>query len=177
MVRHITIEDNRQEFDRLDLEVSKLANVTIFVGVIGKGDNQDFDLVDLATVHEFGVTISVTKKMRNWFLAQGYPLSSSKTKIRIPERSFIRRTADERKMKIVSVCNQALAAVVSGKYSAKMAVDKIGNYVVSLIQETIKKVSNPPLTQMTIELRESGGTSPLQDTGRLWQSIDYEVRW
>ncbi len=52
-------------------------------------------LVDIAAVHEFGARISVTDKMRRWFMflfIQGIttaPLSKSKTEIRIPKRPFL----------------------------------------------------------------------------------------
>ena len=176
-MKRIKITDDSTKMDRLTEELKKLKGTTMIVGVIGKEGQEDFSLVDLATVHEFGVKIKVTRKMRNWFLAMGYPLRSDTTQIEIPERSFIRTTADEQEDEIQKQGGRLLRKVALGKMDAKTAMDKLGNLVVSMIQNKIKEIEKPPKTQMTIDLSETGGTSPLQDTGRLWQSIDYEVRW
>ncbi|MCF8020870.1 MAG: hypothetical protein K9L62_15940 [Vallitaleaceae bacterium] len=180
-MRYINIKDDRKVIDRIIPQMKRLNGAQLIVGVIGKeGEiNDEFNLVDLATVHEFGVKIAVTEKMRNYLAAIGFPLKSSTTEISIPERSFIRKTADSKKNEIVHEAKLVLSQVATGRYDAKLAMDKLGNKVVSMIQKTIDEVEEPPLTQMTISLRSGSnvGASPLQDTGRLWQSIDYEVRW
>ena len=38
----------------------------------------------IAAIHEWGLAITVTDKMRNWFKGQGHPLKSSTTQIFIP---------------------------------------------------------------------------------------------
>lgn len=177
-MKHITIKDDKSGMEKLTSELKKLRGARLIVGVIGDEEVDDgFSLVDLATVQEYGVKIQVTEAMRNWFLAVGYPLRADTTEIEIPERSFIRTTADEKRDEIVKQGKRLLRKVALGKMDAKRAMDKLGNLVVSMIQKKIDEIEKPPKTQMTIDLSVTGGTSPLQDTGRLWQSIDYEVRW
>jgi len=180
-MKHIKIDDVDKGFDRINQEMQKLKGAELIVGVLEKDKqhpNSDLSFVDLAAVHEYGVKIQVTEKMRGWFAFQGYPLSSEKKEIHIPERSFIRSTVDKKKEEIVKRGNELLARVAIGRMKASTMMDKLGNYVVKKIRENIDEVSQPPLTQMTVEMRNgSGEASPLQDTGALWQSIDYKVSW
>lgn len=182
MAKNITIKDDTSGYDRLTGELQKLRGATLVVGVISDkehSEGSEITLKELAAVHEYGVTIKVTDAMRGFFAAVGYPLSPDTTTIDIPERSFIRRTADKKKDQIRRDGKKLLQQLVQGRLSAQGLMDKLGTLVVSMIQQTIDDVDSPALSQMTKDLRsgESGGESPLQDTGRLWQSIDYEVRW
>jgi hypothetical protein len=181
-MKRITIKDDDRQWKRINSEMKKLSGATLLIGVFSddeKTGEDNFGIVELATVHEFGIRIAVTEKMRNYLAALGYPLKSSTTEIEIPERSFIRRTADEQERKIVKQAKTLLSRVAVGDIPASLAMDKLGNSVVSMVQKTIGDIESPPLTQMTIDLRDGdgGSASPLQDTGRLWQSIEYEVRW
>jgi hypothetical protein len=179
-MKHITIKDDDKVFKKISSELNKLKGSTLVVGVLGDSEKGgDFGIVDLAIVHEYGVRIAVTQKMRNYLAALGYPLKSSTTEIEIPERSFIRKTADGKEGKIIKAGKDLLSKVAIGRMRASTAMDRLGSLVVSMIQDTIDSIESPPLTQMTIDLRsgDGGGASPLQDTGGLWQNIEYEVRW
>lgn len=181
-MKYVTIKDDSSGYDRLTGELAKLKGAELIVGVISdKKHNADSEITlkELAAVHEYGVTIKVTPEMRGFFAAMGYPLSPSTTSIDIPERSFIRRTADEKREQISKDGRRLLTRLVQGRISAQQLMDKLGNLLVSTVQKTIDDIDSPELSQMTLDLRsgDSGNASPLQDTGRLWQSIDYEVRW
>jgi phage gpG-like protein len=49
----------------------------------------------IAKVHEFGKTIEVTDKMRNYLHWKGLHLNPKTTTIKIPERSFMRSAHQE----------------------------------------------------------------------------------
>jgi len=181
-MKYVTIKDDQSGYRRLTGELNKLRGAELVVGVISDekhSADSEITLKELAAVHEYGVTIKVTEAMRGFFAAIGYPLSGATTTIEIPERAFIRRTADKKKAQIRKDGRRLLNQLIQGRISAQQLLDKLGNLLVSMVQETIAEVDSPPLSQMTKDLRSgaSGGESPLQDTGRLWQSIDYEIRW
>lgn len=69
--------------------------VSIKVGIIGsrayeKHPDSDLTNAELGAVHEFGVTINVTEKMRNYLHSQGIHLKKDTTTVVIPTRSFLR---------------------------------------------------------------------------------------
>lgn len=178
----ITIKDDSTLYDRLTSDLNKLKGAVLIVGVVGDephSEENEITMPELAAVHEYGVKIKVTDAMRGYFQAIGYPMKSSTTQIEIPERSFIRKTYDDKEKDIRRKAKSLVKRLIQGKITAQQLMDKLGVLVVSMIRKTIDDIDSPPLSQMTKDRRKgkSGKESPLQDTGRLWQSIDYEVRW
>lgn len=55
-----------------------------------KVEGTDLNMAELGAVHEFGATINVTEKMRNYLHSQGLHLRKDTTQINIPARSFLR---------------------------------------------------------------------------------------
>ena len=72
------------------ISVKSLTPFSAFVGIMkGAKGKKGQNLVNIGKVHEYGVTISVTDKMRGWFGAQGAHLKKSTRAIVIPKRAFI----------------------------------------------------------------------------------------
>src|SRR5690625_1789886 len=67
----------------------------------------------VAWVHEFGINIPVTDRMRVWFLGQGMPLTKGTTHIRIPERSYFRSGYDANESNIVRRAEGAIKSVLA----------------------------------------------------------------
>jgi len=176
---YVSIQDNNQKANRVIKELQKLKGAKLKVGVMGENNQQsdEADMVTIASVHEFGVSIEVTEAMRGWFMWKGFPLSPSTTEINIPERSFIRKAFDKNKKDLRKKANRFYTQVIKGNMTAEMMMDKLGTWCVRLVQETIDDVDSPPLSGMTQQMRKGNEGSPLQDTGKLWQSIQYEVEW
>ena len=170
------IKDDQKRIQKIQNELRKLYGAKLKIGVMGEDDK---DMVMIASVHEFGVRIEVTDKMRGWFMGQGYFISPDTKYINIPERSYLRRAFDENLSDIRSDGNELLTKVVRGEATANQFMNKMGVMLVSIVRQTIDDVDKPPLSDMTKEMRtgQGGGESPLQDTGRLWQAISYEVEW
>lgn len=68
---------------------------SIKVGILGekayqKHEDSDLTNAELGAVHEFGATINVTQKMRNYLHHLGIHLRKDTTTIVIPTRSFLR---------------------------------------------------------------------------------------
>lgn len=178
-MKYVTIKDDNDKVNRALKELKKLKGSKIKVGVIGENEQEDeVDLVTIASVHEFGISIDVTQEMRNWFLWKGFPLRSETTQIEIPERSFIRTAFDNNEKDIQNKARQLYTQVVKGRMTAELMMSKLGLWCVNLVRQQINEVETPPLSGMTTKLRTgTGEQSPLQDTGQLWESIQYEVEW
>jgi hypothetical protein len=63
----------------------------------------------ISAVHEYGVKIRVTERMRAYLASQGLHLRKSTTVITIPERSFLRSTTDEQEEKIIARAKKVIA--------------------------------------------------------------------
>ncbi len=103
---------------------------------------------------------------------------------RIPERSFMRSTFDENETKyrarLTKGVRQAIDAALVKSGAGPMvatlerALQLTGVVVARDVQEKIRDLKDPPNAEYTIQ--QKGSSSPLQDSGRLRQSIDWEVR-
>lgn len=170
----ITIKDTG-DLGEVIKNIEKLKSRKIKVGVFGgeKHEGSDIDLVDLASIHEYGCDIPVTPKMRAWFAYNGYPLKKSTTVIRIPERSFIRSGFDENVDKIADKVQEVIPSVLESEVDPDIFMNAIGLEFAGLIQKKLRSIQDPPNSQMTIDRK--GSSNPLQDTGQLVESIRHEV--
>lgn len=153
----------------MEKQMKKLGKKKIKIGVLG-GDSE---LQMIAHVHEYGADITVTPKMRAWFAYNGYPLKSSTTVIKIPERSFLRSGKDKHKAKVVNKAKNMLPDVIQKNVSIDVFVNMIGQEFAGHIQKELRDVKAPPNKQMTKERK--GSSNPLIDTGRLLGAIKHEV--
>lgn len=124
-----------------------ISNKGIQVGILGDADGE---LLLYASVHEFGAP-----------------------SINVPERSFIRSTFDDKESEIEKVVEDMLVSYVEGDIDFDSCMDAIGEYLVGLIQTTIRDMASPPLLQATIDAKGSSGV--LVDSGLMLDSIDYKV--
>jgi hypothetical protein len=134
----------------------------VVIGVLGsagskthEGDTEGLStsaptVVDLATWHEFGIPG------------------------RLPERSFLRATIEQRKPDIIKRVSSEAKAVLSGSRSGLDAWERVGLAVVGMVQERIAAGIPPALHPITVERK--GSDTPLIDTGQLRSSITHEVR-
>lgn len=165
----VTIKDTNN-IDKIIKNLRQLGGKQIKVGLFGKDDSE---LVMIGAVHEYGVEIPVTPKMRAWFAANGYPLRKETTVIKIPERSWLRSGYDENIDKIADKIERLLPDVLEGQVNPKLFMDAIGMEFAGLIQKKMRDLKNPPNSSMTVERK--GSDNPLIDTGRLVGAIRHEI--
>ena len=113
----------------------------------------------------FGVTSAGKEKLNFLFL-----LCPSVT---IPERSFIRGSFDHGKNELAEACKAAIDKIVLEGGTAREAAALIGERAAAMTQAYIMKGIDPPKSSITMETTKSG--KPLYSTGRLYQSITYEI--
>jgi hypothetical protein len=135
-------------------QLGRLNAPAVFVGVrSGAGESADgTPLVLIAAVNEFGSS-------------DGH----------VPERSFLRSTVDENRAAYMKLLERAAGrAVDKGRSAMRRELELVGAKVASDVQRKIVALKDPPNAPSTIAAK--GSSSPLVDTGRLRQSIDFEVR-
>lgn len=135
-----------------------LEELRVRVGVLSskgggaKHPSGDITILHLAAIHEFGSPAA-----------------------NIPERSFIRRTFWTSGVWLPAFQARLAKGIITGKLTAALALEILGQKCVGEVQKTIKggEPIPPPLRPATIARK--GSSRPLVDTGRLVQSIAYEV--
>ena len=128
----------------------------------------------LAGIHEYGCEIVVTPKMRAFLHSQGLHLKKTTKVIKIPERSFLRKSHDEKGEQVLRQSERALGLVTSGQMSIEQYMDMVGRNYVSMIKAYIVELSTPPNHPYTVE--QKGSDNPLVSTGGLVESISYRVK-
>lgn len=138
----------------------------------------------IAAVQNYGAQINVTPKQRNFLHYLGIHLKNSTGEIIIPSRPFM----DKAKARIQGpegkqVLLQELLRVFEGRQTMAQATHRLGAWLRGIIQEEIKNTTEPPLSDATIEIRNSeyesksknSSTKPLQGGGIMFSTVQYKV--
>lgn len=157
-------------WQRLRRKVGALARATVNVGVLAShGGNEIHDpesgltLIEIAAIHEFGSP------------AAG-----------IPERSFIRATAEQYRAELARLQARVARAILADRMTVPQALGFLGLWLVAKIKARMTAGIAPPLALATILARRRRNKSqrpesekerhkPLIDTGRLYNSINWAV--
>lgn len=123
-------------------------------------------------VHEFGVDIPVTPKMRAFLHSQGLHLSQNTMVIKIPERSVLRNTFDSENDRILKQTEEAICQVIDGKMSVDDLLDLCGEQFATACKKTMRDLSTPSNHPYTVE--QKGSSNPLISTGQLLSSISWK---
>jgi len=166
-------------------ELEKLNTMEVKVGFFSSGDSQ---LLMIATVHEFGISITVTEKMRGWLGVHGLHLKKDTTQINIPERSFIRTGIDEwAKRTGPKILRNGIDAILQGEGTAAQLGERLGIGMAGAVKAMIKKVKEPPLHPFSTQRRvasvkskkakqkAASNPNPLMGRGRMRQAVTYKV--
>ncbi len=134
---------------RLEKTLRELAALEVRIGFQQRKVNKDgVDLVDIAMFNELGT-------------------------VRIPSRPFLRNSVDSNSDKINAFLQTRKKGILNGE-SAKETLKEIGVFQKGLIQEQIVEGSFAPNAEATIRKKKSA--TPLIDTGRMRQSVNFVIR-
>ena len=162
-VKHKTIKN---DFPKMKKQIEELDGQGVEVGVI-RGEH-----AWLAPIHEYGLNILVTPKMRAYLHRQGLHLKASTTHIKIPERSFLRTGYDENRKYVCRNAGLLLADVVGGTMTADECCELVGSDLVERIKDYAEDLKNPANHPFTVENKNS--SNPLIDSG---QMIGQGLHW
>lgn len=158
---------NKNKLDKIIRELDKLDKKAVVAGVL-KGDHKW-----LSHIHEFGCDITVTPKMRAYLHSQGLHLEESTTRIRIPERSFLRSGYDKNRDMVLKHMSAMVADVTGGTMSADVMLKGAGLELSSAIKDYAVELRSPANHPFTID--QKGSSNPLVDTGDMIDGITYRV--
>jgi hypothetical protein len=141
-------------FNRLKKLGKLQRNEDLLIGVFGEAGG---DVVLRATVHEFGAPSQ-----------------------RIPERSFLRSTLDEKRADYVNQAGDAAGRihdrVLKGAdpvSASRREMGLLGQKITRDVRNKIRSNISPPLSAKTIAAK--GSSVALIDTGRMIQAITYKI--
>lgn len=92
----------------------------------------------------------------------------------VPERSFVRRTADEKLPEIRATQRAVGQEILKGNIDGEIGAERIGVVVAGLMKQRISDFIPPALSEERI--RQKGSSMPLIDTGQLRSSIASQVQ-
>ncbi len=92
----------------------------------------------------------------------------------IPERPFIRTTADENRKAYAARMQKEVQAIFAGRSNVRNALERVGALAQGHVRKKIRNLKTPANAPATIAAK--GSSNPLIDTGTLLRSIDFEVR-
>ena len=189
------VNKSRIKFKALDEWMKALdRKISIKVGIIGqeagrKHPDSGLTNVELGAVHEFGATITVTDKMRNYLHSQGLHLKKDTITVVIPTRSFLRMPlmSSEGKKELMDVIKSQISPQFKATDLQSNVANEILDGIVHLLAETaylkvLKAFDSggfgnwAPVNEFTIKRRTSSGEPPLTDSGDLRRSISYEIK-
>lgn len=159
-------------WQKLRRKIGALSKAQVHVGVLASmGGDQVHDpesgltLIEIAAIHEFGSP------------AAG-----------VPERSFIRATAELAKAELVTLQTRIARAILADRMTVPQALGFLGAWLQVKIKQRMTSGAGipPPLAPSTLEARERRQKNqppetpetrhkPLIDTGRLYNSIQWQV--
>ena len=180
-----------EDLARIRGELAKLKTLKITVGVQadagtnihGKSVVADDTLIMIAGVHEYGITIKMTDKMRRYLGAMGLFSDDGKSEskggqkgyVNIPERSFIRKAYDTGKSVIDKTAKEAFADMMQGNIDAKGVAEAIGKAAVEATVGIMGADAKPIIEFSAEQRKQSTSGAPLHDTGNLLNHITYKI--
>jgi|SRR5579875_352496 len=129
------------------------------------------DFPDLVPMFGKGRTIYALGKPRPGKEPEMYFLL--KESVKIPERSFIRSTFDEKENDWYQFIETELEKVIYGEITGKQLLDRIGARITADIQKKIRDIHDPPNAPLTV--KNKGFDNPLIHTGQLRQHVTWII--
>jgi hypothetical protein len=163
-----TVKTTKDNFPMMEQSLKALNGRKVNVGHLGGGEQ-----AWLAGIHEYGLDIEITPKMRVWLHANGLHVKDSTTHIHIPERSFLRSGFDENHEKVIEKCRNALKESLDSG-NAEIYLEAVGLLLRDAIVDYANELKDPPKHPFSLEMNP-GKTNPLIISGDMIEALTYEV--
>lgn len=151
MPANIRIIDKDTGFARFEIDLKGLRGRQVRVGVTGDESVDGVSVVDYAMYNEFGTSRG------------------------IPARPFMSTTYDRHHKKTEKFIEFMYGQLLDGKMSPDHLLKTAGADYQSKVQQTIRAAKTWAVPNAESTVAKKGSTSPLIDTGRMVQSVRYEV--
>lgn len=152
------VRDIDRGYRRILREFTRIGERQVLIGIRSKDggevpEGSPLNLAQIAAVNEFG---------------------SEKVPDHPPERSFLRSTMDVNAKAYATMVGDIIGASLDGRLDLDKGLGLLGAKAVADVQQTMRDLDTPPNAPSTVARK--GDDNPLIDTGRLRQSIDWEIR-
>lgn len=146
-----SIDKKSDALKKLEKELAKITKQSVYVGFNEKSGAYDdgVTIAQIATFQQFGTST-------------------------IPARPFLTDTLEHRRDEIMQLMQDGIAQVKAGTQNAEQMLNTIGVAVKGMVQEEITDGDFVPNAPSTV--KKKGSDKPLIDTGRMRQSVVYEVK-
>jgi phage gpG-like protein len=142
-------------------QLEYLATHHVEIGIFSGATREDgSDMLEIAYTHEFGGKSTVDT-------------DEGPVQIWVPERSYLRAWFDQNTTALQDTAERLLGQVLDGKITGHAALDAIGGYAATHIQQFMVDLKHPPNAPITIARK--GSSNPLIDTGQLMNSVTWRV--
>lgn len=102
-----------------------------------------------------------------------YAIANEYGTSKIPERPFMRSTADEKQENWSALMDKIVEGVTKGDFEVERKIGLVGEQMVNDIKEKISSNVPPPLNPATI--KRKGSSRTLIDTGNMRNSITFKI--
>lgn len=138
----------------------------------GRSPREFSDLFFVPSKSGDGGTLCKRKgKGKNAQLEACYWLTKS---VKIPERSFLRSTVDQKEKDFYKLAEKEMDKWLQSYSNPEPMLNALGLQFRGYVQDTIKDLSSPPDSSLTKAVKGSG--NPLIDTSALVSSIEHEIK-
>jgi hypothetical protein len=146
----VKVIDKDRGLKKITVNIKELDGYQVKVGIMGNDTVDGVSVIDYAMYNEFGTS-------------------------RIPARPFMSKTYDENADDTIKYAQYLAGEMIDGKMNPKKVLDTLGLWYSNKIKMTIRnaKVWATPNAPSTVE--QKGSSSPLIDTGRMLNSVNYEI--
>jgi len=147
--------------------IKRLQSRSVYIGLPQNSDAypDGTSVVEVGAEHEFG-----SESPRTYTSSRGNKVTVSG----VPERSFLRSTAKEKRKDWSELIVKSMRMVLTEKITVEDAMEKVGLRAESDVKKKIVEISDPPNSQQVID--DKGSSNPLIDTGHLVGSITHIFR-
>jgi hypothetical protein len=144
------IKDIDRGLKNIERNVKLLKGCQIKVGLMGSDAVNGTSVIDYAVYNEFGTS-------------------------RIPARPFMSTTYDENVDKTYELIERMAGQLMDSKLSTKQLLDRLGLWYSSQIKKTIRRAKEWAVPNAPGTIAQKGSSSPLIDTGRMLNAVNFEV--
>ena len=164
------------------------ANLKDFEIRAGWFENSLYDdntpIAGIAAIQNYGAHIKAAEKFKNYLHAIGIHLKKDKGEFIIPPRPFMdnaRKRVEGQEGK--EMLMQEVLRVFEGRQTMEQAAKRLGLWCQGVIQEELRKIETPELSEATIKLRNAKyvskskrkSTKPLVATGLMLETVQSKV--
>lgn len=146
----VRFEDKDMGYIRIQRDIRSLRDRSIRVGIMGNDSVKGVSVVDYAMYNEFGTR-------------------------HIPARPFMATTYETYKDMMVQFIDYLASRIFVGMITPDRALRVIGEAYQAKVQMTIRNAKEWAVPNDPKTIAAKGSSSPLIDTGRMIQSVRYEI--